>query len=514
MKSEERVEQITAEQWEWLRGHLEGETGMDFSGSRFSRLRAAVAKVLALFPRWQPGASLPEVQLPPTFVEQVTTELTVGESYFFRNHAHFDALREQVLPAILAENAARREVRVWSAGCATGEEPYSLAILLDQVLAAREPWQVTILGTDLNPQFLERARQGWYRPWSFRHSQVHEDPRYFQPRDGGYQLEQRICDQVRFAYLNLVKDPFPSPLNGTVGMDLICFRNVAIYLKPKVTAAILRKFWEALRPGGWLLLGETEWNHAEHALFDVRRFASATFFQKPHNSPVARLDVTPPRPVLAYTGGWPSVSVPVVPPVPNWVPLPGANGNAAKTPALTSPPQPHALGMANRSAAAPPDAGTVEAVAVATSHIGGDPQAAADPRARAKGRLQLAHSLLLQVQTAEARRQVELALQEDPLLVEGYILQAGLAEDAGDLATAERACRRALYLDRRCCLAHFHLALVHQQQGHVAAATKSLRTVRELIEQHDPHELVEYGDGMCFGRLRELVQMLDASGQP
>lgn len=153
MKAEEWVNQITAQQWETLRGYLERETGMDFAGPRFSRLRSAVTKVLTLHPQWRLAGEHPEEQLPPALVELVTAELTVGESFFFRNHAHFDALRDHVLPAILAENAARREVRLWSAGCAAGEEPYSLAILLDQVLQGREPWHVSILGTDLNPEF-------------------------------------------------------------------------------------------------------------------------------------------------------------------------------------------------------------------------------------------------------------------------------------------------------------------------------------------------------------------------
>lgn len=513
MKAEEWVNQITAQQWETLRGYLERETGMDFAGPRFSRLRSAVTKVLTLHPQWRLAGEHPEEQLPPALVELVTAELTVGESFFFRNHAHFDALRDHVLPAILAENAARREVRLWSAGCAAGEEPYSLAILLDQVLQGREPWHVSILGTDLNPEFLQRARQGWFRPWSFRHTQVHYDARYFRPRDGGYELSPRIREHVRFAYLNLVKDAFPSPLNGTVGMDLILFRNVAIYLKPEVTAVILRRFWDALRPGGWLLLGETELNQAEIAPFTVRRFASATFFQK---SPSAQPSTLPalPRPALADAGGWQGITVPVVPPVPDWVPLPSAGGSQT----LSSPPTPHVFGSESQVAApsqidAPRDRRAPVTATVAATSPGADLLAVADPRQRAQARLKLAHSLLLQAQTAEAKRQVELSLQEDPLLVEAYILQVGLAEDAGDLAAAEHACRRALYLDRRCCLAHFHLSLVQQQQGDVAGAAKSLRTVRELIEQRDPHELVEYGDGMCYGRLRELIQMLGLADQ-
>ncbi len=526
MKHEERVSQINAGQWELLRGFLERETGMDFADSRFGRLRSAVGRVLALNPQLHLEGSHPETQLPPAFVEAVTAELTIGESFFFRNHAHFEALRQHVLPQILADNAHRREIRLWSAGCAAGEEPYSLGILLDQLLGRQSPWNVTILGTDLNPAFLQRGRQGWYRPWSFRHTDIHLESRYFTFRDGGYQLCDRIRDQVRFAYLNLVKDAFPSPLNGTAGMDLILFRNVAIYLKPEVTAAILRRFWDALRPGGWLLLGESEVGQGSAAPFAVRRFPSATFYQKPASAAASDEAAAQAIPPLADTGTWRSVKVPVVPTVPHWVPLPAiqaASTSSAQQPSAqdatpippprtgTSPPQ-----QGNRlpGPVSPATATTSTVPGTSGRPDTGQAALASDPRERAREHLRQAHVLLGQAQMAEARRQLELAVEDDPLLLEAYLMKAGLAEEAGDLAAAEQACRRALYLDRACCIAHFHLALVQQQQGRRAEAAKSIRTVLQLIENRDPHDLVEFGDGVCFGRLREMAQMFGPGSQP
>jgi len=219
-----------------LRPWAEAETGMDFSGSRMQRLCDAADKVLSR--RKTPAdfdTLLADSRQRAIFLEQLTAELTVGESFFFRNEHHFRALREQVLPAIIRDNSDKREVRIWSAGCATGEEPYSLAILMDQVLDGRDTWNVSILGTDLNPEFLVRARQACYRPWSFRHTNIHQDRRYFTPDQDNFRLASKVRDKARFTYLNLVKDIYPSPLTGTLGLDLILFRNVAIYLKPEVT---------------------------------------------------------------------------------------------------------------------------------------------------------------------------------------------------------------------------------------------------------------------------------------
>lgn len=167
----------------------------------------------------------------------------------------------------------------------------SLAILLDQRLRTQPPaisnrqWaigngHVSILATDLNAEFLERARAGRYRDWSFRRTDIHHNPDYFHREGREYCLTKRIRDHVRFAYLNLVKDVYPSPLTGTLGLDLILFRNVAIYLKAEVTQAIIQRFHRALRPGGWLLLGETEVQTAPRDGFQVHRFGEATLFQK------------------------------------------------------------------------------------------------------------------------------------------------------------------------------------------------------------------------------------------
>ena len=226
--------------WQRLRELAEAETGMDLSGSRLSRLRDATEKVLAAE---KPAKHLQQILAHPNreepFLDRLTAELTVGETFFFRNEHHFRALAEDVIPLILHENDTNKEIRVWTAGCSTGEEPYSVAILLDDLVADKEQWHVSILATDLNPEFLEQARLGRYRQWSFRGTDIHQDRTYFVRQGDEYHLVPKIREHVRFNYLNLVKDVFPSPLNGTLGLDLILFRNVAIYLKPAIVDAIV-----------------------------------------------------------------------------------------------------------------------------------------------------------------------------------------------------------------------------------------------------------------------------------
>lgn len=494
--------------FETLRPLVEAETGMDFSGSRFSRLRDAVAKVLAR----QSGVDqldslLRSPQQRACFLEQVTAELTVGESFFFRNEHHMRVLREHVLPEIVRENAIKREIRIWSAGCAGGEEPYSLAILLDEILGGRQDWRISILGTDLNPEFLERARRGKYRSWSFRHTRVHEDRRYFTPQDKeNYQLAPKIQDVVRFAYLNLVKDVYPSPLTGTLGLDLILFRNVAIYLQQDVIRAILKRFQQSLRPGGWLLLGETEVSTAPTEGFIPRRFDQATFHQRASGDDIAlsekqssvsvlasmMLERKEPRPEDPVSA--PALSKSAVVSLPEWVPLPKRRMTEVPTRAsileqIEQLMEAHRLEEAGRA---------IERIV--------------DKKQRARLRFRLVQAQLETADTAAARKMLERCLVEDPLMIEARLLEASFAEELGDVAKAEQAYRKALYANRNCAMAHFHLALLLQQKGDDAGARRSLKATLKLIEEKDAHELVEYGEGVCFGRLKEMTQMIVGVG--
>ena len=507
--------------WERLRLCMEAETGMDFGGARLTRLQEAVGKVLA---RRTPAASLERLLASPRehgpLLEHLAAELTVGETFFFRNEHHFRALREQVFPEILRRNAGLREIRVWSAGCASGEEPYSVAILLDQMLRGSLPsgrdgtgtggpdsrpprsasagdWHVAVLATDLNPQFLHRGREALYRPWSFRQTDIHHDRRYFIPEADGFRLAARVRGWVRFAYLNLVKDVYPSPLTGTLGLDLILFRNVAIYLKSEVTSAILARFCQALRPGGWLLLGETEVSLAPTAGLEVRRFEQATFYQKVGESPLAAStgQWSPPSPVVSAPRVRP---VAAAPPLPSWGQLPTKSGTglaptAGRRGAVEgSPWERIERCLATRSFDEAER--TLERVAAVQD--------------RARWRMRYAQGLLECAEIARARRMLDLCLKEQPLLVEAQLLQASFAEEDHDLEAAERAYRRALFIDRTCPMAHFHLGLVLDQKGDRAGAARSFRTTLKLSEGKDPQSLVDYGEGMCYGRLREMVNLL------
>lgn len=478
-----------AQQLEQLRRIAESETGMVLSGTKDVRFIEAVETALG---QWQ-IADFSRILADPNqhniLIERLTSALTIGESFFFRNEHHFRALREQVIPQVLDHNQERREIRFWSAGCSTGEEPYSLAILLDQLLGQREQWSVSILATDINPQFLERARQAEYRSWSFRRTEIQLDRNWFIANGDTYQLVPRIRDHVRFVYLNLVKDLYPSPL---MGLDLILFRNVAIYLRPEIIAAILSRFYQALRPGGWLLLGEAEVALAPQDRFKVVRFEGATFFQKPANNELpVNVDVASAAPILPTRKVRPQPTLLDAPPRPS----------AALRPLPKSMPavEPYAAPLEKiKQCLQRDDLDEAENLIDKINNLD----------ERVKTRLFYVRAILQSSYFTRASAMLDRCLVEEPLLIEAQLLKATLAEENNDLAEAEQAYRRALYIDRNCEIAHFQLAMLQQQRRDVDAARKSLQTVLNLAKSKDADALVEHSDGICYGRLREMARMM------
>ncbi|OGR36978.1 MAG: hypothetical protein A2051_06015 [Desulfovibrionales bacterium GWA2_65_9] len=179
-----------------------------------------------------------------------------GETYFFRDHGQMDLLRLRLLPELLERRRDTKTLRLWSAGCASGEEAYSLAMLTDMVLPEHEGWNVFILGTDIDTSALAKARQGVYHKWSFRLVPPSLQQRYFRSNAHGWVLDERIRRMVTFDAVNLVGEKFPA--GDLRDMDLILCRNVFIYFDADSVAAMANKLGAALREDGYLMTGHTE----------------------------------------------------------------------------------------------------------------------------------------------------------------------------------------------------------------------------------------------------------------
>jgi chemotaxis protein methyltransferase CheR len=226
---------------------------------------------------WLLSASLTKTQL-----DVLASHLTIGETYFFRENKTFEILAEKVLPELVRSrrNGARR-LRIWSAGCCTGEEPYSLAILLQQVIRDLADWFVTILATDINVRFLRKAAAGVYSEWSFRQTPAWFKSRYFKrTEDGQYEILPEIKKQVTFAQLNLVQDSFPSLVAETNAMDVIFCRNVLMYFSLPQALKVVSNLHRALVHEGWLVVSPSEGSQALLSQFAPVNFPGVILYQK------------------------------------------------------------------------------------------------------------------------------------------------------------------------------------------------------------------------------------------
>lgn len=288
---------------------VRAQTGLDFPPARlaaFQRGFAASAKALGFARPLDCVEAL--LAAPPTreAVESLAEHLTVRETYFFRHPAAFRALTETILPALVAARTGREQhLRLWSAGCATGEEAYSLAISARRCLPDGAGWTVAVLGTDISPRSREHALRGRYREWSFRGARQRVGRTCFtKTPDGWWEVDPRVRRLVAFADHNLITDPYPSADNGTSLMDVVFCCNTLMYFAAHDARSVVGRLERCLAPGGWLVLSPIEAVFALGSALEPISFDGMTLFRKgrgsttPHSVPRAEVDAlrTPAEP--------------------------------------------------------------------------------------------------------------------------------------------------------------------------------------------------------------------------
>jgi chemotaxis protein methyltransferase CheR len=392
------------------------------------------------------------IQTPGPVWELLLTHLTIGETYFFRNAPQIQALRQHILPELIARRTPMRSLRFWSAGCASGEEPYSLAMLLDELLPDQDAWHITILATDINPQALARAREGLYGEWSFRETGEDQRRRYFQQEGSRWRIDPRIRRAVQFSNLNLVEPTYPSVMNGTCALDLILCRNVTIYFEESTTRQIVERFYHTLAPGGWLVVGHAEPQAGVYHQYQVHNFPDTIVYRKPLDAPLFGFD--PAR------GTFSQAEQPLIQP------------RGARRSGGTRPLSPDRLRQQpagpDEPPASPPSPPPAPAPPPLTQHE--NPAAAVVALAWSSIKARMA----LGDKTGAGRLARDLVARQ-PEHVEALTLLGRLAADNGDLDAARQFCERALAVSSLATEAHYVLAQVYEQQGLLDEALASYR---------------------------------------
>jgi chemotaxis protein methyltransferase CheR len=208
----------------------------------------------------------------------------IGETFFFRDKGLFSLLKSLILPELIAKRKKQRTLRLWSAGCSTGEEPYSIAIILDELLPRRKDnealWDILILGTDVNKEAVEKAKKGTYGQWSFRMVSPHLQTRYFTTEKDKWTINESIRNMVEFRTGDLLEDSFPNSASEIHDMDIILCRNVFIYFNREAISIVLEKFIGTLNEGGYLITGHGELYAQNPAQLKPMIFAESVVYRK------------------------------------------------------------------------------------------------------------------------------------------------------------------------------------------------------------------------------------------
>ncbi|MCM2358336.1 MAG: chemotaxis protein CheR [Geobacteraceae bacterium] len=445
--------------------------------------------------------------------DTIARHLTIGETYFFREPQSFELLAADILPTLIASRRGRdQRLRIWSAGCSTGEEPYSLAILLKRMLPDLPKWHVTILATDINADSLARAARGEYGDWSFRGAPPWLKSGYFtQNRQGRFEIAAAIRKMVTFAPLNLAQDPYPSLLNNTNAMDLIFCRNVLMYFAPHQAEQAVAGFHQSLVAGGWLVVSPCETSSTLFGEFAAVHARNAVFYRKDGQRGAAVAPVSAAAGAMALllppvTAAQPQPDPPPMAPPQPPLPVPAAAAALAQEEPRLSPYE-EAQALYRQGLFA--DAATRLAEFLADGAKGH-----ASSPSFGKAAVLLARLLANQGNLATALDWLEKAIAASKLDPEARYLQAMIFQEQGATDAAVAALKRTLYLDQHFVLAHFALANLSLQRGRAKEAARHLENAAALLAGYGPEDMLPGSDGMSARRLGEIIAatMVRAAG--
>jgi chemotaxis protein methyltransferase CheR len=406
-------------------------------------------------------------------IEILASYLTTGETYFFRDKTSFEALEEHLNDLICSRSGKDQNLRIWCAGCSSGEEPYSIAILLSKLIPDMLDWNITILATDINPFVLQKASNGIYSEWSFRDTPAWTR-KYFKKNKNGFEILPDIKKMVTFFYHNLAEDTYPSLLNNTNAMDIIFCRNVMMYFSQENTKRVVQNLYSCLVEGGWLIVSPVETSHILYSQFEKVNFHNRLFYKKNEGIQVAPLQP-------AHFATQPPTLV-----------FPEKIRITQEEPEIEKPPTyEEALALYGQGKYA--EAAEMIIKIVSCDHND------------SKAPLLLAQAYANMGKLTEANEWCEKAITEDRLNPRNHYLHATILEEKGQIEEAVKSLKKALYLDQDFVLAHFGLGNLCKKQGRSKESEKYFETALMLLKRSGQNEPLLESEGITAGRLSEII---------
>ncbi len=478
--------------------------GLQFDDTKLEYLADVVRRRLDDSGRDDPRAYLALIDAPEGRDELRTLAdvLTVGETYFFRYADHFRAFSEAILPGRIEARAAARQLRLLSAGCASGEEPYSLAILTRERLAAAiDAWDVRIQAVDVSPAAIRKAKRAVYSAWSLRETPPDIRQRCFQGDGREFSPHRAAREMVAFEERNLLHD---DPAFWAAGaFDVVFCRNVTMYFAPEAARAVIARIARSLVPGGYLFLGHAETLRGISGDFHLRH-THDTFYYQRRASGEALLQ--PDLPATATRALLPTGILELDAPWVDAIRLASERiASLAAKSAAPDAPAPASVPAGDLSRA-------VELLREERFSEAMDNLSALPPETVANADAQLLRAVILtnsgRLRDAEDVCRRVLALDE--LNAGAHYLMALCREHEDDLPGALGHDQTAIYLDANFAMPHLHWGLVSRRTGDVATARRELGAAAELLSREDPSRVLLFGGGfsrealvtLCHSELR------------
>jgi chemotaxis protein methyltransferase CheR len=438
-------------------------------------------------------------------IAALARELTVGETYFFRNNEQFRALAEVVLPERIRAHPLHKVLRLLSAGCASGEEAYSMAIVARETVADPS-WDVQIQAVDLNPASLEKAARARYSSWALRDTPLDVQRKWFRPDGRDMILDETVRAAVNFDAENLVSDD--SVIWAPAAYDAIFCRNVLMYFAPDQMRAVIARIAGSLAPGGFLFLGHAETLRGVSDEFHLRHTHETFYYEvKDSTEPTWR---RPPQFVPRSASGGASAALDEA-----WFETiaKASERVAALMPGPIAASPPAGPPLVHWDLAPALDLLRQERFAEALDHVrAGPPGAERDPDVLLLEATLLAHG----GQLAAAEDACLRLLMIDELNAGAHYVLALCREHSEHRERAIRHDQTAAYLDPTFAMPRLHLGLLARRAGDRDAARRELAKALVLLRREDASRLLLFGGGFNREALMALCEsaLRDSGGRP
>ena len=503
------TEKISKELLGRLSDYIAERIGLHFPEERWNDLERGLMSAALDFGFEDAEACARWLLLSPLTKRQIETlarQLTVGETYFFRDKKSFELIEGKILPDLIQKRReAGRYLRIWSAGCATGEEPYSIAMLLSRLIPDIKDWNITVLATDINASFLQKAAKGIYSEWSFRDVAPGVKETFFRKAGKNlFELLPEVREAVTFSYLNLSEDAYPSLTNNTNGMDVILCRNVLMYFTETSQRKVIGKLYRCLVKGGWLMVSPAEISSLQSLPLSHAQFSVSTLWK----NEVAREGAFKYEGTICPVTESTISEIPLSPSAPaggeEYIVTPPLSGMDEKesslnaTPSVTPPvsredadPYSEALKLFEQGCYAEAEQKISALLAGADNNA---PALALLSRIYAnQGRLTEAHDLC------------ERAIAADKLNPAYQYLLAAVLHEMGREDESKISLNRAVYLNQDFVLAHFALGNLARRKGMKRESERHFQNALSILRKYPPDNILPESEGITARRMVEII---------